>query len=151
MPELTDTEISCGLRQLSGLCSDSGRYDPTDRIPPKDVIVQAFEEELFGFGAFRNGGTLKPSEITFGAVLFSDSVRRGNGRRLAAYITKNNLGEVVEGKVFSNPNTRRNIQVWTWYLDRPALVKFLNDNKSKGRQDEENGIIYQSAAYYRGY
>lgn len=141
MPKLSETEISCGIRQLSGLCRDSNVYRPEDKIPPKTVILEAFDANN------DHDGTLdwdelptKAADIRFGIVLFSDSIRRGNGKRLAAYIEKAGLGEVEESDVTYNPNTKREIQMWTWYLDREALVAWLKKNAPKKEPPEYSYI-----------
>lgn len=129
MPYLDDVEISCGIRQLHGLCANSNRFDPNDKIPPKDVLIRAFVDG--GNDPFANGLPIKASEIKFGIVIFSDSSRRGNGKRLADFIEEQKLGTVDASKVVQNPNTRRNIQMWTWYLDREALVSWFKKNAKK--------------------
>lgn len=116
MPKLNKTEISCGIVQLSGLCRNPDIYDSNDRIPPEEVLLEAFE---------KNDSIRNRDWGPWGMVIFSDSVRRGNGRRLASFIRKNNLGKVQSSKIFNNPNTYRAIQIWLWYIDRSALVKWI--------------------------
>lgn len=128
MPDLQEVEISCGIRQLSGLCRESNRYNAADKIPPKTVLLEAFSEGAGGEIWRYNTLPTEIEDITFGIVIFSDSVRRGNGKALAKYITTAKLGEVVASKKLSNPNTHRNIQMWTWYLDRAALIKWFKVN-----------------------
>jgi len=128
MPELLDTEISCGIRQLSGLCKDPARFNPRDRIPPKQVLLEAFDTSK---GAIDENWTHYPETvgaIRFGVVLFSDSVRRGNGLKLVAYIKAQKLGKVTVSPVIENPNTGNDIQLFTWYLDRKALVAWIDEN-----------------------
>lgn len=144
MPELDNVSISCGIRQLSGLCCESGHYNPQDRIPPKDVILESFRNELYSWDYDKK--TFKASDMRFGIVIFSDSARRGNGKRLAKYIEEQGLGTVEASKIINNPNTRRNIQMWTWYLDRTALAKWLTEN-SKDEEKYELG----STLHYNGY
>lgn len=145
MPELDDVSISCGIRQLSGLCREGGHYDPQDRIPPKDVILEAFTDELYSWNHQKK--TVKASEMRFGIVIFSDSARRGNGKRFAKYIEEQGLGTVEASKIVNNPNTRRNIQMWTWYLNRPALAKWLTENS---RDKDELKEPYRPLGGYIG-
>jgi hypothetical protein len=54
--------------------------------------------------------------------LFHDAVWYGNGRKLAAYIRKHKLGELVETGKVRNPNSRRLIQAWLWTIDKKAIL-----------------------------
>jgi hypothetical protein len=136
MPNLEDTEISCGVRQLHGLCRDTNRYRAEDKIAPKDVILEAFGAESETDEIDWRDSSLTEfsdvpttiTEINFGIIIFSDSARRGNGKDLAKYITANKLGTVIPSEEVMNPNTKRKIQMWIWQLDRSAIIKWLKKN-----------------------
>lgn len=119
MAQLSTTEISCGIRQLHGLSRDLDHFSSTDHPNPKEVLLEAFYD-LAGFGY-----PVRVSQIHFSFVIFSDSLRRGNGKRLARYITSQHLGQIFESPVVVNANTDRKIQMWTWKLDREALVRWF--------------------------
>lgn len=59
--------------------------------------------------------------ITYKMIVFTDAVMNKGGVRLAKYIEENDLGKIVASDKCKNPNTRRNVMLWTWYPDIKKL------------------------------
>lgn len=112
MSQLHTTAISCGVKQLSDV------RDST----PEDVLRDAFREELRYYG--------EKSTAHLCMILFSDTLRSRYGTGLATFIEKNNLGTITASEIRKNPNSHHNIRTWIWYVNRPALQKWLD----KGRE-----------------
>ena len=100
---IEETEISCGVRQLSDLS-----IDPSDDVA--EVAYEIFHEE---------------EDFTF--VLFSDIEYTGRGIALAEFIKKKGLGTIVKSRVKVNPNTGNKIRVYIWGLNRQRLFPYLKD------------------------
>jgi len=56
-----------------------------------------------------------------GIVIFSDAAQYGNGQTFAEYLKENKLGKVSVARAY-NPNSGHNIALWTWVVDRDALI-----------------------------
>ncbi len=115
------SDISCGVRELEDL-----------REKPEESIAEVAIERI------ERGGR-------FVFVMFSDTIPRGNGTRIAKYIIKNGLGDIIETRVRENPNTGRRIRVWVWGINLKALTKFWNGYKHKqGNKEraEDNDFLF---------
>jgi hypothetical protein len=98
----------CGMRILHALSDD----------PKKNVKrVQTAVRNMPSFGVY-NG--------QFAVVMFTDSGRRKNGKKLAAFIKRNNLGKVTSTKYVFNPNSCNMIKTWQWYIDRTGVESYVS-------------------------
>src|SRR5687768_3759178 len=104
---VTDSEISCGIKQISGL---NGFTSLTD-----DGKSSELKTALRNFWA-----------DTRSVYIFSDAVNNRNGAALAAFIRKKNLGHVPPAKKVVNSNTGRIIQLFVWYTNRGAVNRWLS-------------------------
>lgn len=134
MPTISESLISCGVKQLHGLCRNGDVFDREDGIPPKEIIYSAFTNWLDGDSETFLGDYIDPEDFTFGIVMFSDSTRRGNGQKLAAYITRYKLGTIIPSDIIINPNTGRDIQAWMWQLNIPALITWLEKTRAAAKK-----------------
>ena len=102
MPFVDNSSISCGVLQLYGLSAS----------PKTSVYELAWDivEEL-------NWKSLPAF------VIFSDNTDRDRGRKLAAYINSHKLGKVYATQPKLNDSSGFKIQVWTWSIDWPAIVR----------------------------
>src|SRR6185312_14573755 len=133
MPNVTKSTISCGIKLLQNL----GVY-------PAIAVMSLSDEEAEVTDRQTGLGTLQCHPVytltkkctdpncsmpnctiagrkTAAFVLFSD-VAGYNGSRLARYIRENALGEVTESQKVTNPNTHREIILYTWKL--PTVEKY---------------------------
>lgn len=147
MPELFYAEISCGVRQLSGLCRDTAHYSASDQIPPAEVLIEAFKNSDDNDWGYHLPKAV--SDIKFGMVIFSDSTRRGNGKKLAAFIEKKGLGKIIPSDTLVNPNTKRSIQMWIWQLNRTALIKWFKENAAEDYEQQEQWALDYPVRYIR--
>lgn len=104
MLRISRTNSCCGVREIEGLdvkyCSD---------------IIRAVHEGIVDHnlnGAF---------------YWFADSVMSGNGRKLADYINKYELGELTEIERKYNPQSRRQLEMWVWSIDVGLLRGFVGE------------------------
>lgn len=104
------------VEQTRGCCGNDEIYnlqrDPTENV--LKVAFQRYEEE---------------NKAAF--YTFADVVGFKNGSRLAKFIVKNNLGQIVETRSKRNPNTDNRIRVWIWDVDDVALKRWWAKNKQK--------------------
>lgn len=115
MPRIDGSEISCGVDQLSNLTT-----------PEEAVRAVALDD---------NWDRRDDARAAF--VLFSDTARRGKGRRLAAYIKKNKLGTITATAQKINRNSGNKIQVWVWSIDYKALDRWEKNNPGRPRRRQE--------------
>ena len=101
---ITESAISCGVVEM---------YDLEDG--PKSLIRDASTKYAEG----REWGE------KFVHIIFSDAVRRGHGSKLAAVITKENLGALYTTRARKNPNSPNNIKTWMWSVNWDAVEKYL--------------------------
>lgn len=113
--DLEASSISCGVDQLFGL-----------EHSPK-TIVQDLAQEIVDHQEWYED---RPPAF----LVFSDAVNFKNGRKLASYIKKNNLGALYGTQPKTNNNSGNKIQVWTWSVDWPAVIK-LAGVKARTRED----------------
>ena len=73
--------------------------------------------------------SLRPKAFyVFTGVTSHDSVY---GQRLADYILKNKLGTIVTSVSKRNPNSGNMIQIWTWGVDKEALIKWWHKREAR--------------------
>lgn len=89
MMELIESEISCGVAELSNL------WNPT--------IADVMDLPVEG---------LRPAFIVFSDVAGS------NGDKLAKLIKKHKLGTLTVTRPKTNPNSGNKIKVWAWSVDQ---------------------------------
>lgn len=70
-------------------------------------------------------GAYQDMSKDFEMVIFHDAVRYGRGKKLCDFIRRHKLGKVTASKIVFNPNSDNNIQMWTWYVNWPALETFM--------------------------
>lgn len=73
-------------------------------------------------------------------LIFHDAIKYKRGEKLAAFIRRHKLGRVVASSTVWNPNTSRNIKMWTYYPDWKALRKF--DKERIDYKEESNPWLY---------
>lgn len=66
-----------------------------------------------------------PHDLT---IVFSDNMYYGNGKKLAEYIRKHNMGDLVELPPGRNPNSGNTIVTWLWRFDLPRVTEFMTLN-----------------------
>lgn len=125
--ELENTYISCGVDQLYGL-----------RETKPKIILEEMAQDIVNptWGELRNPPAF---------VIFSDAAKFGNGRRLAKYITDHKLGKVYATQPKLNLNSKNKIQVWTWSVDFPAVLKHTGvkpEEEADLERDEDGNPIY---------
>jgi len=89
----------CGIYEFNGI----------DR-PPQNLVTQVYEEL---------GGD------KYNIFIFHDVTCRGNGKRLCDFIKRHKLGKVTATASVNNPNTGRNITLWSWVVGWASLHKFM--------------------------
>lgn len=63
----------------------------------------------------------------FAHYFFTDTVGRGNGRRLAAYLTEQKLGTITTSPSEENRNTGLMLEVFVFTPNRDAITKWKAD------------------------
>lgn len=100
----------CGVNELRPI-----QDYPTN---PEQIVKDACKE------IYKRGGT--------GAFLiFSDTGRKTAGKNLTKFIRKNRLGTVIKSQPKINPNSRHNLTVWVWALNKQNMRNFWNKTKTK--------------------
>lgn len=56
---------------------------------------------------------------------WGDNAGSGNGRRLAKYFEKYELGEIVKTPQVHNPQSDHELEMWVLVLDHDALYKWI--------------------------
>lgn len=113
----------CGLRELSNL---SGSYSPREAM--QNFLQVACPRG--GRYSWNTGKHTYVNELRFSHVIFSEAKNgSGNyGERFAAYIRRNNLGDVVASGRRVNPNSGNQVKCWVWTLNKRALIAWANKN-----------------------
>lgn len=97
----------CGLKELSGI---SGFRDPS-------AVIWA----LFDYYGSDN------DKIHQGGYIFSEAGAGRYGRKLAAFITTNNLGTVTAAPAFRNPNSGNFVRTFVWAVNKKTFPSFFRE------------------------
>ena len=111
------SDISCGVKQLFGLAAQ-----------PKVTVKQVFRV-MNGYGSWAHPGNW--AHLVFSDVVCSRG--RSSGSKLAAFIEKHKLGDIVMSKCETNPNSGRPIAVWVWTSDMDAIRALIAKDKKKAK------------------
>lgn len=123
MLELNRT-MCCGLRELHGIQHLlDGTFDNNYQraLPTPEAIIAFVKEKMFV-------GSRDAAFITFAAAT-SNNGSISQGKKLAAFIKKEKLGELSTMEPALNPSSRNNLVVWLWRVDRTAMKKFKPKKK----------------------
>jgi hypothetical protein len=85
-------------------------------------------------------------EHKYNLMVFTDAVKYKKGTRLAAYIIKNKLGEVVESPHAAGLHGHA-VSLWTWKVDWKALEKWAkkhgkSESDAPEYDDEDDNLGY---------
>ncbi len=163
MAQVLSAEACCGLRELDGLSRHTdpneammqvaenmyGSYAPKgvnpyakpdniewsrtiygDRYWMRNGITRIYEYQINAWGA--NDSYDKDSRWRY-AVFTQAGSRRTYGKRFAALIAKEGLGEVVQAttKTVKNPNSGNVLKAWIWTVNHTALKKWAQARADK--------------------
>ena len=110
MVDVRSTEC-CGVVELDGVGYDSAQ----------SIVEQVHEE----WGDY--------DHTKFRYVVFNDTPTQGSdrpsGAKLANFIKKNKLGDIIVTKSNINPNSGNSLRVWVWTYNRQAVGNFLKSCK----------------------
>jgi hypothetical protein len=120
--QFSETDISCGVKQISGVSRFGKGGDYYDYIGnakltkarAKQQIQEYIRGEIGRRGEIGNGGGARRDTARIG-FFFSDTYGESatvGGRGLASYLET--LGEVTEAGPFINYNTGRKIAMWSF-------------------------------------
>lgn len=98
LADFTALPHCCGIAELGHIRDDFG---------PEDSLMSVDYEELGAHVVF--------------SVTSADTNRHAIGRKLADFIQKNKLGEVVETKGARNPGHDGTLKAWIWTPNKKAL------------------------------
>lgn len=115
MLELNRTKC-CGLRELHGIQHDDWT------LPTPTAIVEYVKNMMFS-------SSRDAAFITFAAATGNPGGIT-QGKKLAAFIEKEKLGKLSTMEPAINPNSKHNLVVWLWRVDRAAMRKFKPKEKS---------------------
>ncbi len=76
----------------------------------------------------------------FSTIIFNGDVSNEMGRypgNLYRSIKRHKLGDIVQTKSKINPNSRNNIRIYIWTVDKKALSKWFKRNRHKNEEDNE--------------
>lgn len=96
---------SCGIAELYNLDTN-----------PAELLLEAEQDSEISSCAFIN---------------FSDAIENRNGARLAAYITKHKLGEIIQTPIKVNPSSENKIRQWTWIIDHKKFKTWVKKEEEK--------------------
>jgi hypothetical protein len=106
--EIDDSGVSCGVMMLPEVATisdhefiESVNYRPEKGFDPFNVKAWDID---YNDAPFQKGYS----------YIFSDAVKFGNGRRIAALIKKHKLGTLVKTRAATNPNSGNKIETWIW-------------------------------------
>lgn len=113
----------CGVGELNGI----SEY-PND---PRGAVIDILTDEDPSFEADDEARILAIPNKSH--LIFTQAqrtrVRISYGNRLAAYITQQRLGAVVQSAPARSPNTGNYITVFVWALDKAAIRRWAKRNK----------------------
>ncbi len=128
-----DSAVSCGVHQAYGL----------ERSTPQKLTM-ALADSYFQecndwkcdeYGTYGEGVACRHRNeaINCAHFIFSDVMRNntGNGARLAAFLTKLDIGTVVESPTSRNPNSGNRIRVWIFTPDRRKFYNWAREQNEK--------------------
>lgn len=130
----------CGIREISSLSYYRG---------PKAAMI-GFCDQVYSRLLGNPPHTYMSNDNSnFRYAVFSQAGARGAyGQRFAAYITENNLGEVIETGRHVNPNSGNQLKVFVWTVDHDAVKLWMKEVKDKdakaaakkaSKKDESSG------------
>lgn len=111
MSELDSSQISCGISELFDLENS-----------PSSTLTHAFTMSYWPYGSPEEKEIIG---LDFAFVIFSDTVQRGYGSKLAAFIKSHKLGTIIPSQIKTNPNTKNKIRMWIWQINPTALERWL--------------------------
>lgn len=97
---ITPSHGCCGMYEISSL-------NPTP-VETLSLFIQQYRN------VHANNGLLA-------TAIFTDSVIRGRGTNLAAYILLHGLGHITESPIVYNPKSGNEMRIWIWLIDWAAL------------------------------
>lgn len=110
---LEDSEISCGVKQISGV----------SRIGNGATAEEAMFELVENEDSWSDSIDL---DRIYPFYLFSDTVASKGGRKFAKFILDNELGSVYKSSEGINPNTQNKIEVFVWTPNKKKLTSWYN-------------------------
>ena len=155
MSNVTRSTISCGIKLLQDLTQGpvaavKSLSDPETQVPDVQtglgtlkctpVFLSAKKCEWPGC---TEPNCCTPEKAIAALVLFSDRVG-ANGAILADYIRRNKLGKVSESVPVTNPNSAREIILYTWELPSPKeYFTFIDTPEFKKEYKEMEAMWYK--------
>lgn len=111
------------MRELHGL-----QFTSNAKSAMKEFLEASCPRE--SLYSWNTGKYTHLKELRFSHVVFSEA-KDGSGaygERFAAYIRRNNLGDVVASGRRVNPNSGNQVKCWVWTLNKRALMAWANKN-----------------------
>lgn len=123
MMRIESGTLGCGVNMISGMYAfNTKAEEERDKIITESLVACL---------------RLSYGKLTVNLLMFGDGVALGNGAAFADFITRKGLGRVVPSEIVSSPlhtePTHKGFQVWLWYVDRDALLKFYQENGGAAR------------------
>ncbi len=110
MTQINDELDCCGINEIRDINEHKNN--------PEKTIIGVCREI---YQNWKNGAFL----------IYSDTGRHIAGKNLTNFIRENKLGKVRESSIKRNPNTRRQLKMWTWEINHKNLIKYWRQNKEK--------------------
>ena len=117
--ELYSSDISCGVTQIVGMSI----LDEEDK--------RQFRMAVAGVAELHHGDGGSEGLLKNQTYIFSDN-SMGDGKVLAAIITKNKLGTITSTPWYKNPGTGNKIKVWTWRYNGHKPRAWVKEAKAAG-------------------
>ena len=104
----------CGCREIDGLANRS----------PKKALQQIYFEAIDREDINSNDGLLN-----FVFIIFTGVIKENYAQKFKKYLLDNKLGEVIETKTKTNPNSYNDIRVYVWTINRKAYGQWYEENR----------------------
>lgn len=111
----------CGMTEFANIC---------DIPDPETLIMHAYDNAGF------------PGIAIFSSATSKKSATESVAQKLAAYITENGLGEVVQAVPGKNPNTSNYLQAFMWTPSLSGLKKWRTAEERKNSYVETGSSGY---------
>lgn len=101
--QLTPSQGCCALYELHGFSEE--QPNSGDKL---EYFLEIYDRSYVSRGEL-------------GFVLFTDNLVSTHGSRLAQYLKRKKLGNVIQTAPKKNPKSGRQVQCWIWDIDWKAL------------------------------
>lgn len=117
---------NCGVREIDGLANRS----PKKAL--QQIYWEAIDRDEINSVDWRNDGLLN-----FAFMMFSGVIKENYAQKFKKYLLDNKLGEVIETKTKTNPNSNNDIRVYVWTINRKTYSQWYGENKPTKEEIKE--------------